>query len=314
MWNNWEQLPCVAHSPLIVGMIIALLFSYCPKSKSSGKLCLFKKTFQSVGRSDYQCPQCTSVCQVRNILCEDQSTSFFLSLGQGVYIFEENSKSVQDDIGDVFCPSKFCSNRGKCESLGGYVTTPRSIYACGKCGAWCFVHKVPFMLQEHVKTTKTDKTRFFIARKRWTWYPTNNYYLMSHFNQPNIERKNCVWTTKYERLSEMCIVQHVEIKSVFTFQPIKRLVSLTVKSAKPASMFWIILLWTINRQLCCLAVTVHIVLQERRVATLKKKSFLHFRRNFSANHNEAHPHLNQKTLKLFHLWNNRVDTPIGWYS
>ena len=44
---------------------------------------------------------------------------------------------------------------------------------------------------------------------------------MSHFSQPNLERKNCVWTTKYERLSEMRIVQHVEMKSVFTFQPKK---------------------------------------------------------------------------------------------
>ena len=91
---------------------------------------------------------------------------FFLSLGQGVYIFKENPKSVQDVIGDVYCPGKYCSNREKCEPLGGYVTTPRSIYACGNCGAWLFVHKVPFMLQEHVKTTKTDKTRFFFARKR----------------------------------------------------------------------------------------------------------------------------------------------------
>ena len=65
---------------------------------------------------------------------------------------------------------------------------------------------------------------------------------MSHFNQPNRERKKCVWTTKYKRLSEMCNVQHVEMKRVFTFQPIKRLVSTTVKSAKPAAMFWIFLL------------------------------------------------------------------------
>ena len=56
----------------------------------------------------------------------------------------------------------------------------------------------------------------------------NNYYLMSHFNQPNMERKNCLWTTKYESLSEMCIVQHVKMESVFTFQPVKRLVSTTV--------------------------------------------------------------------------------------
>ena len=84
-----------------------------------------------------------------------------LSLDQEVYIFEENPKSVQDVIGDVYCPGKYCSNREKWESLGGYVTTPRSIYACGKCGAWLFVHKVLFMLQEHVRTTKTDKTCFF---------------------------------------------------------------------------------------------------------------------------------------------------------
>ena len=74
----------------------------------------------------------------------------------------------------------------------------------------------------------------------------------------------------------MCIVQHVEMKSVFTFRPIKRLVSTTVKSAKPAATFSIILLGTKNRQLCCLAATVHIVLQERRVATTKKRSLLRF--------------------------------------
>ena len=60
---------------------------------------------------------------------------------------------------------------------------------------------------------------------------------MPYFNQPKMERKNCLWATKYERLSEMCIVQHVEMENVFTFQPIKRLVSTTVKSAKPAAMF-----------------------------------------------------------------------------
>ena len=99
---------------------------------------------------------------------------------------------------------------------------------------------------------------------------------MTHFNQPNIERKNCVWTTKYERLSEMSIAQHVGMKSVFTFQPIKRLVSTTVKSAKPAATFRIFLLRTKNQQLCCLVAMEHIVLQERPVATTKKKKHLRF--------------------------------------
>ena len=58
---------------------------------------------------------------------------------------------------------------------------------------------------------------------------------MPRFNQLNMERINCVRTTKYKRLLEMCIVPHVETKSVFTFQRIKRLVSTTVRSAKPAA-------------------------------------------------------------------------------
>ena len=37
---------------------------------------------------------------------EEQTNSFFLSHGQGVYIFEESPKSIQDVIGDVYCPGK----------------------------------------------------------------------------------------------------------------------------------------------------------------------------------------------------------------
>ena len=139
---------------------------YCPNTKCSGKLCLHIKTFQSLGRSDFQCPQCGSACQVRNILFEDQTNAFYLSFGRGVHIFEESPKPIQDVIGDVYCPGKYCLNREKCESPDGYVKTPGSLYGCGKCGVWLFLHKVPFMLQEHVKTTKTDKTRFLFAKKR----------------------------------------------------------------------------------------------------------------------------------------------------
>ena len=128
-----------------------------------GKFCLHKNSFQSLGRNDYQCSQRASECQVRNITFEDQTHFFSLSFSQGVYIFEESPKSFQDVFGVEFCPDQYCFNREKIESLDGYVTTPRSIYVCGKCGVWLFVEKVPFMLQEHVKTTKTDKTRFFFA-------------------------------------------------------------------------------------------------------------------------------------------------------
>ena len=115
------------------------------------------------------------------------------------------------------------------------------IYGCGKCGAWLFVL---FILQQHVKTTKTDRKRCFFAKKVNLvpnkqllpnvpfQYSGSRFYI-----PPNTERKNFVWTTNYRRLLEMCTVQHVEMKSVITFQPIKRLVSTTVKSAKPAATF-----------------------------------------------------------------------------
>ena len=88
-----------------------------------------------------------------------------MSFGPGVHIFEENPKSIQDVIGDVYCLGECCLNKEKFKSIGGYVTTPRSIYSCDYFGVWLFVHKVPFTLQEHVKTTKTDKTRLFFAKK-----------------------------------------------------------------------------------------------------------------------------------------------------
>ena len=82
---------------------------FCPNPKRSGKLCLHKKTFQSLDRSNYQRPQRASACQVRNIPFEDQKNSLFSSFGQGVYILEVSPKSIQDVIGDVYCPGEFVS-------------------------------------------------------------------------------------------------------------------------------------------------------------------------------------------------------------
>ena len=92
-------------------VIIIIGDVFCPNTKCLGKLCLHKKTFQSLGRCDYQCPQCAAVCQVRNIPFEDQTNSFFLSFGAGVYIFEGSAKTIQVVIGDVYCPGKYCLNR-----------------------------------------------------------------------------------------------------------------------------------------------------------------------------------------------------------
>ena len=151
--------------------IILIEDDCCPNTKCLCEICLHIKTFQSLSRSDYQCTQCESVCQVRKIPFQHQTRSILLSFHQEVDIFEESPKSVQEVIGDVYCTDKYCSSREKCESLGVYVTTPRSIYGGGKCGASLFVHKVLSMLQEQVKTTKRDKIGFFFAKNQINLIP-----------------------------------------------------------------------------------------------------------------------------------------------
>ena len=78
------------------------------------------------------------------------------------------------------------------------------------------------------------------------------------------------------------------------------------KNAKPAATFLVFLLRTKNQQLGCLALMEHIVLPERRVVITKKKNHLHFWRNFSANHSQAHPNLTQKRTNWVQIWNKRI--------
>ena len=51
------------------------------------------------------------------------------------------------------------------------------------------------------KDDKNQQTLFLFFKKRCTCYLTKNFYLMPHLNQPNIERKNCMWTTKDKKTS-----------------------------------------------------------------------------------------------------------------
>ena len=65
---------------------------YCPNTECSGRICLHKKSFQSLGRSDYQYPQCGSVCQVHNVPFEEQINCFFCRLVKE-FIFSKKEQS-----------------------------------------------------------------------------------------------------------------------------------------------------------------------------------------------------------------------------
>ena len=74
----WNQLRCVAHSPLIVGMTIALIFSFGTRFVWTQNVRVnlpAQKTFQSLSGIDNQCPQVVFVCEGRNIPFEDPTIS-----------------------------------------------------------------------------------------------------------------------------------------------------------------------------------------------------------------------------------------------
>ena len=136
-------------------------------------------------------------------------------------------------------------------------------------------------------------------------FRTNNFvYLEVRTRDLNFWRDE----KKFKMTLKMWIVQHVQTKVVFTFQSTNVLAFTTVKSAKPALGCRIIILRTKFWQLSCLVLMVLNALQRRRrVLSTKNKVHLHFWRNFSTIHNQAHTNFYQKEQKSFHLWHNRVD-------
>ena len=99
MQNFSEQLRSVA---LIVRMTRVLLFSLgtCIVQMQLVwvNFACTKRLFNLLAEAIINVRNVGSVCQVRNIPFEEQLNSFFLSLCQGVYIFEERPKSVQEGI------------------------------------------------------------------------------------------------------------------------------------------------------------------------------------------------------------------------
>ena len=95
--------------------IIFIVDVHCPNTKCLGKLCLHKSTFQPLG--DYQCPQSPSVCQVRNTPFEDQTNSFFLSFGRGVYIFKRIQNQFKMSLEMCIVPASFVSTKRNANPL-----------------------------------------------------------------------------------------------------------------------------------------------------------------------------------------------------
>ena len=79
---------------------------YCPNTMCLDLFCVHKEHFQSLDTSDCQCFQCESMCQVGNILFQEQTDSFFLNFSQEMLMFEDTKKSIQFIVENMCCSTR----------------------------------------------------------------------------------------------------------------------------------------------------------------------------------------------------------------
>ena len=248
---------------------------FCANTKCPGNFCLHKRTFQSLGTNDYQWLQCAAACQVRNISFESQASSIFLTSDQGVYILEKSPKLIQDVIGDVCRPEKYCFNRKNFELFDGYVTTDTSIYGSEKCGAWFFLDKI-FLRDNSTQTRRKQTKHSFFAEKRMKVVPHKQL-----FN--NVPFRSTIWRKK-----ELCVDNKVqETTGNVQFRTCKNERCVYISTNTTSSFYdcknckaWCQVLnvpsWTKNWQLCCFAPMALMVFSKRRVMITKLKGPLLF--------------------------------------
>ena len=163
------------------------------------------------------------------------------------------------------------------------------------------------------RARKDDTNRqntLFLCQEKMNLVPNKQLLLIVPFQSTKYRQKElCVDNKVQETIGDVYCLTCRNKKCVY-ISANKTTSFYDCKNATLAATSWRFLLRTRNRQLYCSAGTVHIFLQKRRVVTRKRKNHLHFWRNFSANHNEAHLNLNQKRLKWVQKWNKPIRFPL----
>ena len=102
-----------------------------------------------------------------------------------------------------------------------------------------------FTLQEDVKATKTDELRCLFVKKT-NLVLDKQLFINVPFQSTNYKKKELWVENKMKKhIGDMCCPT-CRIEKCVWFPPIKRLVSTTAKSAKPAITFWTFVLRTRN--------------------------------------------------------------------
>ena len=114
MWNRWKHLGCVEHWILVVGMakevLIFLAACLVRKKRVHGTLRAHK---------GFQVFRLQLLIMFRKRVHMPDAQRFhwkwnkFVSLDEWprIHIFQKIQKSIKDNIGDVYCPGRFCERR-----------------------------------------------------------------------------------------------------------------------------------------------------------------------------------------------------------
>ena len=202
VWTNWEQLRCVAVSPLIVGMAIAPLTSLrtCFVRKEGFRVNYVCTKDFSISRQKRLSMSAMRVCVpcARNSFWRSNKVLFLVVVwSRGSHFWK---KSKINSWYSWRCPLSWQVLFQQREMLTSWRLCNNSEF-----NFWLWkVLSLVVCSQKSLHVTRARKDyknrqNTLFCWKRWTCYPTNNCSLLSHFNQPNIKKKELSVDSKVQR-------------------------------------------------------------------------------------------------------------------
>ena len=221
---------------------------YCPNTKCSGKLRLHKKTFQSLGRSDYQCPQCVCVPSAQWSLWRSNNFLFLVLWPRGSHLWRESKINWRCYCRRVFSWQvlfqqremriswRFCNN----SEIHLWLWKIWSLVDCSKSS---------FYLTRARKDDKNRQRTLFPCWKNMNVLPDKQLFINVPFQ-----------STKY-RKKELRMVSKVQETIGYVYGPTSRIEKCVYISTNKKSSFYDCK----KCKACCHVLNFHFVDQKRTV-------------------------------------------------
>ena len=281
---------------------------YCPNTKSSGKLCLNKKSFESLARSIINVRN-ARVFQVRNIPFEDQTNSFFCHLAKGLLFWIESIIKSRWYWRCVMSWQVFCQQREVGISWRLCNNSEIHLWLWKLCGlAGC--SQSSFHVTRERKGDKKRQNTIFLYQGKMKLLPDKQLF------------NNVPFQSSKDRKKELCVDNKVQETIGDVYCPICRNEECVYILPNKTSNFYDCK----KCKSCCHVLNNPFTGRKPRISLIASDGTHCFARKASRDYEKEkpspllkkslrqHPNLNQSRQKLFHLWHNRVDNPLVYYN